>query len=69
MLKLNIYEVTEQSTSYKMAFLKVPFWPYMALRVLHFLLYPFKMSILAQIVHFLRLYIAHMTLTIQFMIR
>ena len=37
------------------------FWSYMALRMLYFLLYPFEMSILAQIVQFLRLCVAHMT--------
>ena len=41
----------------------------MALGLLHFLLYILQMSIVAQIVHFLRLYIAHMTVTVQFMIQ
>ena len=44
-------------------------WPYMALRMLHFLLYPLEMSILVQLVHFLRLCIAIMTLTLYFVIR
>ena len=33
----------------------------MALLMLHYLLYPLEISILAQIVHFVRLCIAHMT--------
>ena len=41
-----------------------PFRPYMALLMLHLLLYTFEMTILPQIVHFLRLCIAHMTLTV-----
>ena len=45
------------------------FWPYMALRMLHFLLYPLEMGILAQIVEFLKLWITHMSLTVQFVIR
>ena len=48
---------------------KSSFWPYMALLMLHFLLYPVELCILAQIVLFLRLCIAHMTLTLKHMKR
>ena len=47
MFKLDVYEITEQSTSYKSWCLKV----LLALHMLHCLLYPLEMSILAQIVH------------------
>ena len=39
-------------------------WPYMVLHMLHFLWYPLEMSILTRIVHFCRLYIAPLALTL-----
>ena len=48
----------------------LPFFrPYMVLHRLHFLRYPLEISIFTHIVHFHRLYIAPMTLTLSFMIR
>ena len=45
------------------------FRPYMVLRMLHFLRYPFKMSILTRTVHFRRLDNAPLTLTLLFVAR
>ena len=41
----------------------------MALRILHFVLYPIKMGILAQIVPSLRFFIAKLAITLQFSVR
>ena len=40
------------------------FWPYMVFHMLHFLRYPLEMSILTHTVHFRRLYIAPLTITL-----
>ena len=45
------------------------FYPDVALLILHFLLYPIKMDILAHIVPSLRFFIAKLAITLQFSIR
>ena len=45
------------------------FWPYLALRMLQFLMCPLERSSLTHIVHFHRLYLASVTIRLSFLIR
>ena len=64
-----VYQLPKQSTSYKICCFESSFWPYLALRMLHFALYPIKLGILEEIVSSVRFFVANLALILQFAIR